>query len=339
MIGTEGVPIQPMRRIRRPDLESLMNGLGVNFVKLAECRVSQNWRLSFPTTDAPLILYSLAGTGRMIIGNHPPIDLVPHVLIVVPRGRPFLVEVPTDQQMAWTATVECDVRGFEPGTSRGFVADGGEPHLTLICGYFGATFGACIDLFAPLASPIVEQFGADDQLDRRLQFVLAELAAQEVGTGAMTAALLKQVLVTLMRRSLSSGNIWVERFSMLGDPQIARAFADMVAQPGDPHSVQSLSQRVGLSRSVFMSRFTTAFGCAPMTVLRQLRMRHAAVLLTTNRLKMDQVCYGVGYASRSSFFRAFRKTYGSDPSDYRAALHRVPDGRLSHSNDHDARSA
>ena len=54
MIGTEGVPIQPMRRIRRPDLESLMNGLGVNFVKLAECRVSQNWRLSFPTTDAPL---------------------------------------------------------------------------------------------------------------------------------------------------------------------------------------------------------------------------------------------------------------------------------------------
>jgi AraC family transcriptional activator of mtrCDE len=131
--------------------------------------------------------------------------------------------------------------------------------------------------------------------------------------------LLKQVLVTLLRRSLNSNNTWVERFSILGDPQVAHAFAEMVARPGAPHCVTALSQKVGLSRSVFMARFAAAFGCAPMAVLRQLRMRHAAGMLTTSHLSIDQVSHGVGYASRSSFFRAFRKTYGSDPSDYRAA--------------------
>ena len=54
-------------------------------------------------------------------------------------------------------------------------------------------------------------------------------------------------------------------------------------------------------------------------------MRHAAELLTTSHLSIDQVSFGVGYASRSSFFRAFRKVYGSDPSDYRAITLRTPD--------------
>src|SRR5260370_19778029 len=126
----------------------------------------------------------------------------------------------------------------------------------------------------------------------------------------MTTALLKQVLVILIRRSLKSTNGWVERFSLLSDPQIARAFSEMVTRPGASHCVNSLSQKVGLSRSVFMSRFATTFGCSPMAILRQLRMRHAAELLSTSHLSIDQVSYGVGYASRSSFFRAFRKAYG-----------------------------
>ena len=60
--------------------------------------------------------------------------------------------------------------------------------------------------------------------------------------GAMARGLLKLVLVALLRRSLAFLNVWVERFSMLGDPQIARAFAEMAARPVAPHTVQSLSQ-------------------------------------------------------------------------------------------------
>ena len=97
---------------------------------------------------------------------------------------------------------------------------------------------------------------------------MAELSEQDVGTAAMTTALLKQVLVILLRRSLKSTNGWVERFSLLSDPHIARAFSEMVTRPGASHCVNSLSQNVGLSRSVFMSRFAAAFGCSPMAILQ-----------------------------------------------------------------------
>lgn len=100
---------------------------------------------------------------------------------------------------------------------------------------------------------------------------------------------------------------------MLSDPQIARAFADMLARPGSPHSVLTLSQAAGLSRSAFMARFADAFGCSPMAALRQLRMRHAAHLLAATTLSIEQIAHAVGYTSRSSFFRAFRQVYGHDP--------------------------
>jgi AraC family transcriptional activator of mtrCDE len=47
-------------------------------------------------------------------------------------------------------------------------------------------------------------------------------------------------------------------------------------------------------------------------------MRLAADLLSANALSIDQVALNVGYLSRSSFTRSFRRYYGSDPSEYRS---------------------
>jgi AraC family transcriptional activator of mtrCDE len=195
----------------------------------------------------------------------------------------------------------------------------------LICGYFNASYGASIDLFARLPVPIVEKFDAADQLDQKLKSALAELVAQEVGSGAMTMALMKQVLVTILRRSLKSTNLWVERFAVLNDPQIARALSDMVARPDAPHSIETLSGTSALSRSAFMLRFRKAFGASPMTVLRQMRMRQAKILLAVDSLSIDQIARAVGYANRTSFLRAFRKAHGIDPSDYRATAPSISD--------------
>ena len=149
----------------------------------------------------------------------------------------------------------------------------------------------------------------------------------------MSAALLKLVLLALLRRCLVSTNAWVEHFSILSDPPIARAFAEMASRPSVPHTVQSLSHAVGLSRSAFMARFSAAFGESPMSLLRRLRMRRAADLLTANALSIDRVALNTGYQSRSSFTRTFRRYYGSDPSEYRASARRTPSSSVAPSED------
>jgi AraC family transcriptional activator of mtrCDE len=138
--------------------------------------------------------------------------------------------------------------------------------------------------------------------------------------GAMTASLLKQVIIALARRSLKSSQRWTDRFSILTDRQITRAFADMIARPGAAHTVESLASSAGLSRSAFMARFSGIFGRSPMAVLRDLRMRQAALELTTTTMPVDVVAHNAGYESRSSFVRAFRKVYDVDPSEYRQSM-------------------
>jgi AraC-like DNA-binding protein len=308
--------MQPKLPLSAAALDSLMSALEVDFVMLVECLVSRGWRLVLAANDAPGIHYCLKGTGRVIVDGEPPIPFTPHTLFVSPPGRSFRVEALAENDTGGiVGTVESGSYQFPPGALQRYVAGDREPEIVMICGYFRASYGGSVDLFAELAAPIVESFTAADQLDHKLKAALEELMAEEIGSGAMSMALLKQVLITLLRRSLSSADRWAERFIALSDPKIARAFSDMVARPGARHSVESLADTAGLSRSTFMSRFTAAFGDSPMTVLRQLRMRRARALLATPNFTTDRVASAVGYSSRSSFHRAFQKAYGKAPAD------------------------
>lgn len=304
---------------RLSDFDHLMTTLEIDVVRLAECLVSPGWRLEFPSLDMPALHYNVGGNGQLLMQSHPPIDLKPHTLIVVPPGQPFSFSaVPRSVRSCPVGVVEARAPlEISAGSVRRFIAGEGDPEIKLICGYFKAAYAASADLFSTLLSPIVEQFDNADEIGKRLQTIVDELAAQDVGMEAMNAALIKQVIVLLLRRTIDSGETTIERFALLKDVNITRAFAAMVSRPGASHSLQTLAETAGLSRSVFMARFSKVFGSSPMAVLRDLRMKRASTLLLSSSLSVEQVAKFVGYDSRSSFVRAFRDAYASDPSDYR----------------------
>ena len=306
----------PFKRPARDELEELLEGLDVSFIKLTECLIDEGWRLPLSPVDLPGLHYVLTGHGVMTFedGNSSPIS--PHTLVIQPPGQQAWVDVPRAEAVRFTAGPDTLLAQVGDGDAipRRFAAGDGAPALIFICGYFRVQHGRTVDLFAQLTAPIVEAFDTGEGLDGVLKAALAELLRQDLGTGIMTAALMKQVLVQLFRRALTSRKAWVDNFAILGDAQISRAFAAMVARPGTSHSVLTLTQTAGLSRSIFVARFSKLFGQSPMAVLRGLRMRRAAALLATDDYHIDQVAHLVGYANRSSFCRAFRKAYGHHPS-------------------------
>jgi AraC family transcriptional regulator, activator of mtrCDE len=309
---------RPIAPVAAADLERLLDALMVGFVRLSECLVGEGYRLELGGIDAPGLHYNISGTGRLIVGNDKPIELKPHTLIILPANSYFRIEVPSRRDPRVTfKTIDGRSQAFAHGAVRRYVATDAEPVLMLICGYFHASYGSSTDLFGALTAPLVEQFDEGDQVDETLKTALMELVAQEAGFGAMSAALLMQVIVALLRRSLRSMDLWVERFSLLRDPQVARAFADMVAHPGARHSVDSLARTAFLSRSAFVARFTSVVGRSPISILRDLRMRQAADQLRSTTMTVDEIAHHSGYASRSSFVRAFREAHDCDPTSYR----------------------
>ena len=314
----------PLWRISRQDLDKLMTTLEVGRVGLSECALVAGAPLVLPRCELSTIHYCLEGSGRLLVDGELPIHLNAHTLVIVPPGKGMTIVASDPVPAAQRGIVKTLDDAFVLGSAYRHEVGDGEPSVILVCGSFQAGYAAALDLFASLASPIVETFDAHDQLDQVLNYAMAELAAQDVGGGPMSAALLKLVLLSLLRRCLISENPWVERFSILNDPPVARAFAEMASRPAARHTVQSLSHLVGLSRSAFMSRFASSFAESPMSLLRRLRMRHAAGQLAANALSIDQVALHAGYQSRSSFTRTFRRHYGSDPSEYRAEARRTP---------------
>ncbi|MBR0873265.1 helix-turn-helix transcriptional regulator [Bradyrhizobium tropiciagri] len=301
-------------KLSTTDLDNLMQALDIDVIALTEILVPNGHRVEFGTIDVPGIHYNLSGVGRISINGAPPMPLRPHLLIIVPPNTPFMIEVDGEGGPPKLISKDCWTR--QDGILRVAVPNG-QPEIVQVCGFFNASFGQSVRLFGELREPVIEQFEPADKIDLKLREAMEELMQQEVGVGAMTASLLKQIIVSLVRRSVRSSKRWTERFSILADRQVTRAFADMVARPGAAHSVQSLAHSAGLSRSAFMARFSDIFGKSPMAILRDLRMRQAAIDLTTTTMSIDVVALNAGYESRSSFVRAFRKAYDRDPSDYR----------------------
>ncbi|MGW0841923.1 helix-turn-helix domain-containing protein [Streptomyces sp. NPDC002787] len=104
------------------------------------------------------------------------------------------------------------------------------------------------------------------------------------------------------------------------DPRISRAEDLITADPGAPHTLRSLAERVALSPSRFAHLFTEQLGHSPMRALRQARLLHAARLLEATELPVERVAAASGFGSPFHFSRVFRERYGVPPGEYRQGL-------------------
>jgi AraC family transcriptional activator of mtrCDE len=181
----------PFWRISPLDLDKLMGSLEVNCVSLAECALAPGAQLTVPRGDASTIHYGIEGAGCIIVDDEPPIRPSPHTIVIGPPSKsPRIMGSEHAAASSSGAGKSMDLTCAPNSTGRHRVGEG-EPTVTLVCGRFQAAYGATLDVFASMPSPIVETFDADDQLDQVVNYAMAELAAREVGGGPMSKALLK----------------------------------------------------------------------------------------------------------------------------------------------------
>jgi AraC-like DNA-binding protein len=88
---------------------------------------------------------------------------------------------------------------------------------------------------------------------------------------------------------------------------------------GQPHTIDSLSFRVGVSRRDFMSSFKDEFGVTFHDYYMEARMDRAAALLNEPRIRVTDVSEQVGYTQLSSFSRAFKAFHGVSPCAFHEA--------------------
>ena len=88
-------------------------------------------------------------------------------------------------------------------------------------------------------------------------------------------------------------------------------------------NVGELAKRVNLSPSRLEHLFKEEMGLPLGNHVLQCRLRTAAALLQSSEMRIKEIAYVVGYEHPSNFVRAFKKKFGTTPSDHRRTLAKI----------------
>jgi AraC-like DNA-binding protein len=149
---------------------------------------------------------------------------------------------------------------------------------------------------------------------------LARHEADHVVPGAQ--AIFAKLADVFLTQALRAYLIGAEEAGLLAAPQATDALVEhatrlMAQQLGQPWTLQSLAQAVGMSRSLLAARFRTATGQSPMRHLASVRLTRAADYLTTSDLSIESIAVRTGYSSNAALSKAFKREFGISPGTYR----------------------
>lgn len=294
-------------------LDDLLASLDVEVHTFSVCKVESGRALGVDADPVPVIHYGLKGSGIARFPDGVRITIEPHDFALVPPNQRHQIDMGGEDLGVVPATENCLV--LADGLLE--LRAGTEPDLIMVCGKIEATYAGTLGLFDRLDHPISVRLRRSDPLREAFEAMLDELASPTLGTRALADALLKQCLILLVRR-LARGEHEPAWLAGLVDSRLAGVVAAILENPAGDHTLRSLAERAGMSRSGFALRFGVAFGTTPMEFVKRIRLRYAARLLRTSDLPVATIANRVGYASRTHFSRAFRAAYGSDPQSFRA---------------------
>lgn len=294
-------------------LEDLLTRLEVRLTAFALCEIGANWRLNLDNSETLVCHFVVEGTGYLETFDGQRIPLARGTIAIVPPRTIKSISGSDPIENEITASDTCSSL-----TERILVvrAHSDEPQLILGCASIEAICSDTFGLFDGLKEPLVASMGANGLLSASFDALVNELANPNSASIVLTECLVKQVVILLMRHHLS---IYPDSpiFQRLGDQRLMRAVDAMIDEPKKAHSINSLAELAGMSRSAFNSHFGEEYGQTPGEFLQTVRMQSGARLLRTTESPIKSIAPSVGFASRSHFSRMFKEAFGKDPSAYR----------------------
>ncbi|HMT93790.1 helix-turn-helix domain-containing protein [uncultured Thiothrix sp.] len=107
--------------------------------------------------------------------------------------------------------------------------------------------------------------------------------------------------------------------SQLLNPQsrIERAETYMHAALAQPLSLNVLAKMVNMHPRTFSRQFSTRYGISPIQYYRQLRLKHAQLLLLQTQWPVSRIAELCGFSELSNFSACFSQHYGISPQQLR----------------------
>jgi AraC-like DNA-binding protein len=272
-----------------------------------------------------LVSYHIVTEGECWAGlrGAPPEHFTAGDVLVVPHGDAYYLADPADARATYDAEEAVHFfRRMAAGELPTTLDEGGGGQATrFICGFLGCDVRPFNPVLAalPPVTHLRPPAAGPDRLRHLVEFALAELRGRTAGSHGVLRRLAELMFVEVVRRHLETmPGTQAGWLAGLRDPLVGRALALLHQAPARRWSLEALAGKAGTSRTVLAERFTQFVGQPPMQYLRQWRMQLATRMLAEpGASKVSAVAEAVGYDSEASFSRAFKKSVGAAPGEWR----------------------
>ncbi len=275
-----------------------------------------------------IISYHIVTAGECwggLIGE-PPVRLRAGDILLIPHGDAYAIADCAEQCRAArvdTASSLGFFRQMAGGELPFVVADGGggETATHLVCGFLGCDirpFNPVLDALPRLLRLRRPAGGDADRLQLLIDYTLLEARQPRAGSQSVLIRLSELLFVEVVRRYLAERTDcgWL---AALRDPVAGRALTLLHGDPAARWTLEKLARAAHVSRSRLAECFSRFVGQPPMQYLARWRMQQASFLLAEGSTKVGAVAREVGYDSEAAFSRAFKRTLGVSPAEWRRA--------------------
>lgn len=275
------------------------------------------WGASFPAGQAASLHVVAAGACWLTVDGHDPVQLTRGDVVLIPSGAAHRLTDAQDRPAR--PMTEIAGRPLEDGPPECVVVDGDGPCTVWLCG----GYRLAPDLQHPLTRilpPVVVVTAAQSRgtgLGAAVDLLAAEVERTDPGAPAVMGSLVDLLFVYLLRAWFAEHNQETGWGRALFDPAVGAALALVHDNPADPWTLDTLARAVGMPRATFSRRFAALTRQSPMAYVTAWRMALAARMLREEPATLRQVAQRVGYESEFAFARAFKRTTGQAPGQYR----------------------
>jgi AraC-like DNA-binding protein len=295
--------------------DQILNEMEIKAEPFSLCELHGECSLGIGRLSGVTLHYILAGNGECNLRGHANIPLSKGTMLLVPAHMSHSLlsfgHADTPLPECYPAVLKL-AHHISPSTT-----NDANQNLLALCGHITISLRGATGLVDLIRKPMLVKLNQGSTLDTTLSALLLELAAPKLGSRAIIRALLLQSMLYLFRDRLIANDPALTWMGAIVDQALWDSLEVMLNDPSQLHSVETLAEASGMSRSAFAKKFSDAYGDGPMKFLRQLRMNKAAELLQNTEHPIKVIAAKSGFQSRSAFSRTFENHYGCAPRSFR----------------------
>ena len=109
-------------------------------------------------------------------------------------------------------------------------------------------------------------------------------------------------------------------FSMVAEEALVEKMLKAIGQNMDnlDYTVDQMASDIGMSRANLYKKTQQMLGITPNEFLRNVRLKHAAKLLSETTEPVNQISLMVGFQTSRYFSQCFQQIFGVTPTEYRS---------------------